>query len=144
NGTTTRSFDGSFTIPSGATSITVAVTLPRVADPRFGNTTRTFTIPLGQAGPKRRITRSSGADGTGQVNPPPPQDPGLAPGKSRSSNGDSSCPGAVYLFAGEEHREEVDLVVPGRGAANFVMGRTFRSRNTFDGPIGQRWDFTLN
>lgn len=60
------------------------------------------------------------------------------------------CPGtckfgkSVYLHSGEEVYTSTDLVIPGRAGMDFVMERTYRSRLTYNGPLGHGWNFEFN
>ena len=66
------------------------------------------------------------------------------------ANGDDTCAGnceygdSVYLHSGEEVFTRTDLVIPGRAGMDFVMRRTYRSRLTYDGPLGHGWNFLYN
>jgi RHS repeat-associated protein len=58
-----------------------------------------------------------------------------------ASGSGSSLP--IGLSNGEARLAQVDLYVPSRGFP-FVWGRTYSSRASFDGPIGQSWDLTYH
>ena len=63
---------------------------------------------------------------------------------------DCPCPGKcgtkneVLLHSGEEYYVQDDLVIPGRAGMDFIMRRTYRSQLTYNGPIGQGWNFEYN
>lgn len=46
---------------------------------------------------------------------------------------------SVLVHSGEERLDRVDLMVPGRGELDFVLRRRYRSRLTWNGPIGHAW-----
>jgi RHS repeat-associated protein len=86
--------------------------------------------------------------------PPPPTEPRrTSTVADEGSAGDvcpagKSCPSpggnTVWLHAGEEYLERVDLVIPGRGEINFAMRRVYRSQLDYDGPLGHGWNFDYN
>ena len=51
--------------------------------------------------------------------------------------------GHVNLHNGEFTERATDLVIPGRGL-DWEFTRSYRSGITFDGPMGQNWDFSDN
>lgn len=50
----------------------------------------------------------------------------------------------VILYNQELTQEAVDLGMPGRGDLSFVFRRTYHSNLSYDGPLGQGWDFSYN
>ncbi|MCI0589416.1 MAG: DUF6531 domain-containing protein, partial [Planctomycetes bacterium] len=50
----------------------------------------------------------------------------------------------VLLHSGEERLDRVDLAILGRGDLHFTLSRRYRSRLTYDGPLGHGWDFDYN
>ncbi len=47
--------------------------------------------------------------------------------------------GTVFVSTGEEVFSRTDLQVAGRGDLHFVFGRTYRSRLSYNGPLGHNW-----
>jgi len=50
----------------------------------------------------------------------------------------------VLLSSGEERLERTDLAIAGRGDIKFVLQRVYRSQLDYNGPMGQRWNFSYN
>jgi RHS repeat-associated protein len=50
---------------------------------------------------------------------------------------------SVYLATGEFYQDVTDLTIPGRGFP-FKFTRSYRSKSTYDGPLGYGWDFNYN
>ncbi|MBL4850239.1 MAG: RHS repeat protein, partial [Planctomycetes bacterium] len=46
----------------------------------------------------------------------------------------------VSFFNGEEYFTRTDLFVPGRGDLSFSFTRRYKSRITYNGPVGHNWD----
>ena len=73
----------------------------------------------------------------------------LRPGKSGSPHSprpaipDSSASDSVYLFSGEFHLTNTDLVIKGRGF-DFEWTRRYRSKNGPDTSMGNGWDHSYN
>ncbi len=63
---------------------------------------------------------------------------GLFPGVAQDTGGRT-----VYLHNGEFFHHQVDLEIPGRGF-NWKFTRTYRSGISFNGPLGQNWEFNYN
>ena len=55
-----------------------------------------------------------------------------------------TCGCSVTLSSGEERFQRVDLAILGRSGMNFALGRTYRSRLSYNGPLGHGWDFNYN
>jgi len=69
-----------------------------------------------------------------------PENPNsLATGGSAQDN----AGGAALLHTGELTQSAVDLEIPGRGF-DWRFERRYRSGMTYDGPLGQGWDFNYN
>jgi YD repeat-containing protein len=56
---------------------------------------------------------------------------------------DSDVTDSVYLFSGEFHLTEIDLVIRGRGF-DFVWARRYRSQSGPDTAMGNGWDYNYN
>lgn len=77
--------------------------------------------------------------------PGAPQEPSCDGGRSPSGcQSDSTSGNRVYFHNGEEHFERVDLEIPGRGEVHFRFHRYYRSRVSYDGPLGHQWDYNYN
>ncbi|MFC2171892.1 DUF6531 domain-containing protein [Acidobacteriota bacterium] len=50
---------------------------------------------------------------------------------------------SVYLHSGEFYHTRVDLEIPGRGFP-FRFERRYKSQITYDGPLGNKWEFNYN
>jgi YD repeat-containing protein len=69
-----------------------------------------------------------------------PENPNsLSTGGSAQDNGQ----GSVFLHTGELTQHAVDLAIPGRGM-DWQFERRYRSGMSYDGPLGQGWEFNYN
>lgn len=55
----------------------------------------------------------------------------------------NDAPDPITLHNGEFVLQETDLKIPGRGF-DWTLSRTYKSRITYDGPLGHNWDFNYN
>ncbi len=64
---------------------------------------------------------------------------------STKTNGSltNDTPDPVTLHNGEFYLRKTDLTIPGRGF-DWKFTRTYKSRITYDGPLGHNWDFNYN
>lgn len=69
---------------------------------------------------------------------------GYEPRSSADNNYTSGPEAEVILFNRELVHEATDLTMPGRGGLAFVFGRTYFSNLSYDGPVGNGWDFSYN
>ena len=67
-------------------------------------------------------------------------------GNQNDEDSPSLCvtPNSILLHSGEERLDRVDLAIPGRGDIHYEMSRRYRSRLTYNGPMGFGWDFNYN
>lgn len=85
-------------------------------------------LPPGTTGPSPPLSTASGG-GTAGDNPGPATETGSDP---------------VNPFNGEFAHQPEDLHIPGWNALDFRFVRTYRSRISYDGPLGPSWDHSYN
>jgi YD repeat-containing protein len=132
--------ESSLVLPGAWSEVTGAVS-PRAISPTNPASffrLRALTTPTSAGYLAPSFTTSIGDPfGCGCTSPENPNS--LAAGGGAQDNG----MGSVLLHTGELTQDAVDLEIPGRGF-NWRFERRYRSGMSYDGPMGQGWDFNYN